>query len=47
MKGFEDVLQVAAAVACRADFIVTRNLRDYRKAPVKALEPATALKKLT
>jgi len=47
MKDFEDALQVAAAVACRADFIATRNLRDYAKSPVKAVEPAVALKQLS
>ncbi len=46
MNDFEDALQVAAAVACSADFIATRNLRDYAKAPVKAFEPAVALKQL-
>ena len=47
MSDFEDALQVAAAVACRADFIATRNLRDYAKAPIKAFEPAAALKQLS
>ncbi len=46
MKDFEDALQVAAAVACQADVIATRNLRDYAKAPVKALKPAVVLKQL-
>ena len=30
MSDFEDALQVAAAVASGADFIVTRNIRDFR-----------------
>ncbi len=46
MKDFEDALQVAAAVACGADFIVTRNLRDYAKAPVRAIDPTSALQQL-
>ena len=46
MKDFEDAMQVAAAVACQADVIATRNLRDYAKAPVKALKPAVVLKQL-
>lgn len=47
MKDFGDALQVAAAVACRADFIATRNIRDYANSPVKAVEPAVALKQLS
>lgn len=47
MKDFEDALQVAAAVACGADFIATRNLPDYARAPVKAMAPGAALKQLS
>ena len=43
MRDFEDALQVAAAVACGADVIATRNLRDYRNAPVRAAAPGTLL----
>lgn len=46
MRDFEDALQVAAAVACSADIIATRNLRDYAKAPVQAVAPVAALKRL-
>ncbi len=42
MSDFEDALQVAAAAACQADSIVTRNLRDYRKASIRALSPEAA-----
>jgi predicted nucleic acid-binding protein len=47
MRDFEDAMQVAAAVACSADLIATRNVRDYAKAPVEAVAPATALKRLS
>ena len=47
MRDFEDALQVAAAVACGADTIATRNLRDYAKSPVKADTPANLLKRLS
>ncbi len=40
MKDFEDAMQVAAALACNADVIATRNVRDYNKAPVHAAVPA-------
>ncbi|MGH8512327.1 MAG: type II toxin-antitoxin system VapC family toxin [Gammaproteobacteria bacterium] len=43
MKAFEDALQVAAAMACRADVIATRNVRDYLKAPLRAATPQEVL----
>lgn len=46
MKDFEDAMQVAAAVACRADVIATRNLLDYASAPVKAKRPEWVVSKL-
>jgi len=39
MRDFEDALQCAAAVSCGADYIITRNLADYKKSPIKALSP--------
>ncbi|MGH8566317.1 MAG: hypothetical protein ACREXW_20465 [Gammaproteobacteria bacterium] len=38
-----DVL-LAAALAWQADVIVTRNVSDYRRSPVRALSPAAFLK---
>jgi len=46
MQDFEDALQAAAAVACNADVIVTRNLADFRKSPVQAVSPKDFLKLL-
>jgi predicted nucleic acid-binding protein len=46
LKDFEDALQVAAALACRAEVIATRNLRDYRGAPVPAASPEDVLRSL-
>lgn len=40
MRDFEDALQVAAALACGADAIITRNVRDDRQAPISAMTPA-------
>lgn len=45
MKDFEDVLQVAAALQCSAAFIVTRNVRDFKRSPVPALSPAEWIKR--
>ena len=39
MSDFEDAMQVAAARACGARAIVTRNHRDYRKSPIPATSP--------
>ena len=47
MRDFEDALQVAAAVACGAHTIATRNVRDYARAPVRATTPTILLKELT
>jgi predicted nucleic acid-binding protein len=46
LKDFEDAMQVAAAEACGADVIATRNVRDYAKAPVRAVTPQTLLGEL-
>lgn len=43
---FEDAMQVAAARACGADRIVTRNLRDFRRSPIPAISPQDALTEL-
>jgi hypothetical protein len=40
----EDAFQAAAALAWQADVIVTRNVSDYRRSPVRALSPAAFLK---
>ena len=39
MKDLEDALQAAAAVSAGANYMITRNLPDYRKSPIKALNP--------
>jgi len=43
LKDFEDAMQVAAAVACQANVIATRNVRDYRRSPIRAAEPQAVL----
>jgi len=45
LTDFEDSLQVAAAMACGAQFIITRNERDFRKSPVLALSPDSFLRR--
>ena len=46
VPNFEDALQVAAAAACRADLIATRNTRDYAKSPIRAVTPSAVLEQL-
>ncbi len=38
-KDFEDAMQVAAADTFSAQCIVTRNLKHYKRSPIKALSP--------
>ena len=46
MADFEDAMQVAAARACSAEYIVTRNLSDFERSPIPALTPQEALARL-
>ncbi len=46
MMDFEDALQVAAARACGARHIVTRNIKDYLRSPIPAVSPQEALSEL-
>lgn len=46
MRDFEDAMQVAAAAACRAEVIATRNLRDYRNSPIRAAKPQQVLREV-
>lgn len=46
LADFEDAMQVAAACACGARWIVTRNLRDYTRSPIPAVSPRQALTEL-
>lgn len=47
MADFEDAMQVAAATACGAEAIVTRNLKDYRSSPIPTLSPDSIVDELT
>jgi predicted nucleic acid-binding protein len=39
----EDAMQTAAATTFKAQIIVTRNTKDFRKSPIKAVHPKDAL----
>lgn len=47
LADFEDAMQVAAGLACSADVIATRNVRDYRGAPIEALPPEAVVSRIT
>ena len=40
---YEDALQAVCAQRIRADFIVTRNVKDFKNSPVPAITPAEFL----
>ena len=46
MADFEGAMQVAAARACGARHIVTRNVKDYERSPIRAVKPEEALNEL-
>lgn len=39
-KDFEDAVQAVCAVQCKADYLITRNLADFKNSPVPAISPA-------
>jgi hypothetical protein len=46
VRDFEDAMQVAAAAACGAEAIATRNTRDYRRSPIRASTPIALLREV-
>ena len=42
-KDFEDAVQMSAALQWKADYLATRNIRDYQPAPVKTVQPIDLL----
>ena len=46
MRDFEDAMQVAAAQACNAERIVTRNIVDFVNSPIRAITPEEALREI-
>lgn len=40
---FEDAVQMMAAAQAGAEYVVTRNVQDYRAGPLPALQPAELL----
>lgn len=46
MKDFEDAVQASCAKRIKAEYIVTRNLRDFEGSPIQAISPTVLLKLL-
>jgi predicted nucleic acid-binding protein len=42
-KDFEDAVQMVSAMQCKANFLVTRNIKDYQPAPVTVIQPVDLL----
>lgn len=42
-RDFEDAVQMISALQIKADYLVTRNVRDYRPAPMEVVQPAELL----
>lgn len=42
-KDFEDAVQMISAMQCKANFLVTRNVKDYQPAPVTVIQPVELL----
>jgi len=47
MEDFEDAVQTSCAARIKADYIVTRNLKDFEGSTVPALSPAEVIKLLS
>lgn len=46
MADFEDAIQSANALLEGLDFVITRDLKDFKKSPVKAVSPVEFMKQL-
>ena len=44
MEDYEDAIQAACAERCHARWIVTNNVRDFAKSPVKPITPGDFVK---
>lgn len=42
-RDFEDAVQMMAAVQCKAEYLVTRNVKDFQPAPLVVIQPSELL----
>ncbi len=45
-KDYEDAVQSACAARVKADYIITRNIRDFKESRVSAIKPAEFLERI-
>ena len=38
-RDFEDAVQMIAAIQCKADYLITRNIKDYKPALLPVIQP--------
>lgn len=43
LRDFEDAVQMMSAVQCRADYLITRNVKDYEPALLPVIQPVDFL----
>jgi predicted nucleic acid-binding protein len=46
-KDFEDAVQMSAALQWKADYLITRNGRNFQPAPIKIAQPAELIAALS
>lgn len=46
MPDYEDAVQAVCAIAEDADFIITRDVKDFANSPIKAISPVEFMKQL-
>ena len=46
LKDFEDAVQIQTAIRITADFIITRNVKDFVKSPIPAYTPEELLNRV-
>ena len=42
-RDFEDAVQMIAAIQCKADYLITRNIKDYKPALLPVIQPVDFL----
>ena len=42
-RDFEDAVQMMSAVQCKADYLITRNIKDYQPALLPVVQPVDLL----
>ncbi|MBO5623890.1 MAG: hypothetical protein J5959_19925 [Butyrivibrio sp.] len=46
LKDFEDAVQIQTTQRVGADFIITRNVKDFMKSPVPAYTPVELIQRI-